>query len=82
MLCRMTQNDFQKVAPNCKINEFPGEDFVDADQYEVHWDEETGTSCGNLFRATVSLSLKIAIMTTPDGQQAGVVTLHTSGTSD
>jgi hypothetical protein len=82
MLCSMRPNDFQKIVPKCKVNDFPGEDYVDADQYEVHWNEEVAASCGNLMDATVSLSLKIAIVTGLDGQKAGVVTFHISGTFD
>jgi hypothetical protein len=77
LLCGINPSDFQKTVPNCAIQDFPGEDLVNADQYAVYWDEDTGTSCGDIYKATVSLSVKIAIMTTPDGQSAGVVTFHT-----
>lgn len=73
------QDDFQKTVPKCKINNFVSEDFVIADQYEVHWDENEGARQPYQTNTTVSLSLKIAIMTNSEGQLAGIVTFHLSG---
>jgi len=76
LLCGIKETDFKKTFPKCIIHDFPGEEFVDADQYVVYWDEDTDTSCGNIHKATVSLSVKIAIITTSAGQIAGVVSFH------
>lgn len=73
------QNDFQKTVPKCRINDFVGVDYVDADQYEIHWDEDAGIRQPYSTNMTISLSLKIAIITNPQGQLAGVVTFHLSG---
>lgn len=80
VLCNLTEDDFQKTAPTCKIEDYPFAEYVDADQYEIHWDEENRVRRTSLVGATVSLSLKIAIITNEQGQIAGLVTLHTSGT--
>lgn len=79
MLNGLHPNDYQKTVQNCKINDFVNADFVDADQYEIHWDEETGIRHPAPTNTTISLSLKIAIMTNSQGQLAGVVTFHLSG---
>jgi hypothetical protein len=79
VLCSLTENDFQKTVPNCKIEDYLFAEYVDADQYELHWDEESHVRT-SLEGATVSLSLKIAIITNEHGRIAGIVTLHTSGT--
>ena len=81
MLCGMNSDDFQKTVKNCKINDCPSAEYVDADQYEVHWDEDAciRRNRNDLARSTVSLSLKIAIITLDDGELAGLVTFHLSG---
>lgn len=79
MLCGMHSNDFQKTVPKCRINDCPGHEYVDADQYEIHWNEDTRTRSNHPNYPAVSLSLKIAIIITPDGQSAGLVTFHLSG---
>lgn len=79
MLNGLHPNDYQKTVRNCKINDFVDADLVDADQYEIHWDEEAGIRHPKSTDTTISLSLKIAIMTNPQGQLAGVVTFHLSG---
>ena len=79
VLSSLTDNDFQKTVLTCKIEDYPFAEYVDADQYEIHWNEESHIRT-TLEHATVSLSLKIAIITNRHGQIAGVVTLHTSGT--
>lgn len=80
LLSSLSPNDFQKTVLNCKINDFPGQDYIDADQYEIHWNEITSNREPNSTRnGTFSLSLKIAIMNIEQNQSAGVVTFHLSG---
>ena len=81
MLCGMSSADFQKTVKNCKINDCRSADYIDADQYEVHWDEDAciRRDRNDFARSTVSLSLKIAIIILDDGEQAGLVTFHLSG---
>lgn len=76
----LTEDDFQKTVAKCKIEDYPFAEYVDADQYQLHWDEEEHVRRPSLVGSTVCLSLKIAIITNEHGQIAGVVTLHTSGT--
>lgn len=80
VLNSLTEDDFQKTVATCKIEDYPFAEYVDADQYEIHWDEEEHVRRPSLVNSTLSLSLKIAIITNDHGQIAGVVTLHTSGT--
>lgn len=83
LLCSLHPNDFQKVEKNRKINDFPSQNYVDADRYEIHWDSITGCREWHSTKMTTfSLSLKIAIMTSEQNQLAGVVTFHLSGSSD
>lgn len=79
-LLNLDSKDFQKTVPNCKINNCPVAPkilLVDADQYEVYWDEEN--NCRSATRYTAALSLKIAILADDNGNYAGVVTFHMSG---
>lgn len=79
MLTQLEDGDFQKTVHNCRVNDLEGSDLIHADQYEVHWDEETRTRQPSSLTATVSLSLKIAIFTDSQGRKAGLVTTHLSG---
>ena len=79
LLAQLEDSDFQKTVPKCKVNDLEGIDLIDADQYEVHWDEDTITRQPSSFTATVSLSLKIAIFKDSQGRKAGLVTAHLSG---
>lgn len=79
MLCGLSGGDFQKTVPKCKVHRLFGEEFIDADQYEIHWDEYAGTRRPRPGSGTISLSLKIAIAADASGNFAGLVTLHTSG---
>jgi hypothetical protein len=81
VLSQLHKEDFQKTVPNCKINDYIGVDYVPADQYEIHWDEEGNFRRPISTRTTTSLSLKIAIMTNTEGQAAGLVTIHLSGSA-
>jgi len=63
-ILKMTSGNFDKVVPNCKYEEDPGPDFVDADQYKMFYD-------GGHF------SLKLALVDR-NGELAGLVTLHSS----
>lgn len=76
----LTEDDFQKTVANCKIEDYPFAEYVDADQYEIHWDVDEHARRQFITDSTVSLSLKIAVITNEHGQIAGVVTFHTSGT--
>jgi hypothetical protein len=71
--------DFQKTVRDCKVNDFPGQEFVDSDQYEIHWDEEAKIGKRGPMPGTVSLSMKIAVVQEADGYFAGLVTFHISG---
>lgn len=73
------QTDFQKPVANCKVNDFLEQEFINADQYEIHWHEEEKIGKRGPMPGTISLSLKIAIAEDADGVFAGLVTLHTSG---
>lgn len=79
LLAQLEDSDFQKTVRNCKVNYLEGNDLIHADQYEVHWDDETFTRQQSSLKATVSLSLKIAIFTDSQGRKAGLVTAHLSG---
>ena len=75
----LVEEDFQKTVSNCKIEDYPFAEYVDADQYVVHWDVDEHVRRQLITGSTLSLSLKIAIITNEHGQIAGVVTIHTSG---
>lgn len=79
LLTQLENSDFQKTVTNCRVHDLEGIDLIHADQYEVHWDEETRTRQSSSLTATVSLSLKIAIFTDSQGRKAGLVTTHLSG---
>lgn len=76
----LVEEDFQKTVTNCKIEDYPFAEYVDADQYEIHWDVDEHVRRQSITGSTLSLSLKIAIITNDHGQIAGIVTIHTSGT--
>ena len=78
MLCGLSANDFQKAVPNCTVTCFPTCDLVDADQYEIHWDDSEKVRKSMPTLGTISLSLKLALVSDVDGAFAGLVTLHTS----
>ena len=61
VLDNLTENDFQKTVSTCKIEDYPFAEYVDADQYEIHWNEEELIRQPSLEGATVSLSLKIIV---------------------
>ena len=79
LLTQLDSHDFQKTVKNCRVHELVDRELIDADQYEIHWDEETRTRQPSSRTATVSLSLKISIYTDLHGQIAGLVTIHLSG---
>ena len=81
LLLALHTDDFQKTVPNCKINDFENQDYVDADQYEIHWDETNCARCAYPSNKTLSFSLKIAIVTSLQGPLSGLVTFHFSGSS-
>lgn len=79
MLCGLTNEDFQKTVADCKVHHLPGRELIDADQYEIHWDDGADVRRPRPGAGTISLSLKIAIAADENGNFAGLVTLHTSG---
>ena len=81
LLLALHTDDFQKTVPNCKINDIENQDYVDADQYESHWDETNCARCAYPSNKTLSFSLKIAIVTSLQGPLSGLVTFHFSGSS-
>lgn len=72
------QRNFQKTVPDCKVNDCNCQDYVHADQYEIHWDEDQGVSQLGPMPGTISLSLKIAILNDDAGEFSGIVVFHTS----
>lgn len=66
VILNMTVSNFQHVAPGCTITEIPGNSCVDADQYETFWDG-------------AYLSVKLALVSDEQGEFAGLVTFHSSG---
>lgn len=79
ILLGLSPKDFQKISSNCKIEDFPGRERVDADQYEIHWDIDEKVGKPAPTRNTLSISLKIIIDEDVDGPFAGLVTFHGSG---
>jgi hypothetical protein len=73
------QKDFQKSVSNRRVNDFPGHEFIDADQYEIHWHVEERVGKSGPMPGTISLSLKISVAADADGRFAGLVTFHISG---
>lgn len=73
------EKNFQKSVKECKVNDFPGQEFIDSDQYEIHWNEVERVGKREPMRGTVSLSMKIAVAEDADGFFAGLVTFHISG---
>lgn len=74
---------WQKEVPNCAVIQPDGPARVDADQYEIHWDDvnKVWYPDPTLRRpGGCSLSLKLALVTDGNGQAAGIVDMHFSGT--
>lgn len=81
VLYGLSEDDFQKTVKDRKINNYPHQDIVDADQYEIHWDIKNCVGRKDPTNSTISLSLKIAIITNQFGRIAGIVSLKPSGSS-
>lgn len=79
LLALNERQDFQKSVSDRKVNDFPGHDFIDADQYEIHWHEEEKVGKRGPMPGTVSLSLKITVAEDADSRFAALVTFHISG---
>lgn len=79
VLRELTPEDWQKTVPDCAIHNLPGVEFIDADQYEIHWDEYENCRRGVWTGNCTSLSLKLALVRDASGEYAGLVTLHLSG---
>lgn len=79
VLMALSPNDFQKIVPNCKIEDHHSQSYVGADQYEIHWNEQNESRSERMNLNTISLSLKIAIISDDKGELAGMVTFHMSG---
>lgn len=69
---------FQKTVPDRIVTDLPGYDTVVADQYLVHWDEDEKKCVSDYHLATVSFSLKVAVISDDLGELSGVVTFHLS----
>lgn len=82
MLCGLQAENFRKTFKNNKINDFPGQDYVDADHFVVHWDMDEHIRRKYPTDSTLELSVKIAILTDASGNVAGVVDFHLSGSVD
>lgn len=76
MLLSMREYCFQKTVPNCEVVDLDGYSALDADQYRVYWNEDTKKCVTDFSLGTVSLSLKIAVISDALGILAGVVTFH------
>jgi hypothetical protein len=79
MFLGLTDFDFQKTVSNCRIHALPGIGYIDADQYEIHWDDENQCRHNKPQPGCISISLKIALIQDDDGSCMGLVTMHSSG---
>lgn len=70
---------FQRTVDNCQVHDIEGYEMVNADQYEVHWDEVAREARPSMRRETIPLSVKIAVISDEQGVISGAVTFHTSG---
>jgi len=78
-ICGILATDFTGMAPSCKVHEPVGLGYVDADMYQVYWDEENRKSVGKNGKSTVVLFIKLALVKDDEGHFCGLVTFHTSG---
>lgn len=71
---------YQKVAPSCRIttNAPDGVEYVDADQFEIHWDPVSRVRCVHPGPGTLSFSTKLARLVDEHGPYCGIVTFHLS----
>ncbi|UVA80486.1 hypothetical protein [Pandoraea commovens] len=79
MLLALDECHWQTTAQNCAVGNCYGLQGVDADQYEIHWDEDEGVWREAPQLGLISISLKLALIQLPSGDMAGLVTLHSSG---
>lgn len=83
VLCSLhPQEDFRKTFQNCEINDYPGLNYIHADHYVIHWDMDEWVRRKYPTKSTLELSIKIAILQNSEGQLAGLVTFHLSGSMD
>lgn len=78
LLLNLQTFSFQKTVSNCTVNDLDGYEELDSDQYCVCWDEDNSVSVREISKATVILSLKIAVIEDSEGVLSGVVTFHPS----
>ncbi|KVE12992.1 hypothetical protein WI92_15440 [Burkholderia vietnamiensis] len=71
---------WQKEVPMCKVCHPKGTEYVTADQYFIIWDDAECTWKDDVEAGCVALSLKLAIVFDENGEAAGLVTMHPSGT--
>lgn len=81
VLSGLSASDFQHTVNDCKIENYPYADIVDADQYELFWDTDNHVRQTSINNKTISLSLKIAIISNEHGRISGIVTFKPSGSS-
>ncbi len=79
VLLGIRNSNWQKTVKDCIVNDLEGYRTIDSDQYEVHWHEENCISMSRPQNGTVSLSMKIAVISDVNGECSGVVTFNTSG---
>jgi hypothetical protein len=82
MLSSLTVKDFKKSFQNNKVNDYPGLDYVDADQFVIHWDMDEHVRKDRASDSTMELSMKIAIIRDTLGNLSGIVDFHLSGSVD
>lgn len=78
-LCGILATDFIRTAPLCRVHEPVGLGYVDADMYQVYWDEQNRKSVGKHGKYDVVLFAKLALVRDADGHFCGLVSFHTSG---
>lgn len=76
VLLSLTNSDFQKTRENMIVNDLPGYDALDCDQYHIHWSDETKSRVGEHQDWDVGISLKIAVIVDDEGILSGLVTFH------
>ena len=71
---------YQKVSEQCKLtqNAPRGVEYVDADQFEIHWHPILRVRRSESGPDTISFSTKIARLVDDDGVYCGIVTFHLS----
>lgn len=82
MLDCLTTDDFKKSFSNNKVNDYPNLDYVDADQFVIHWDMDEHVRKDRASSSTLELSMKIAVISDAIGNLSGIVDFHLSSSVD